>query len=139
MVASKPFGESYLLAEMFAQVLESRGIPVERLPGLGTTEIIFQAMRAGDVDVYPEYTGTGLIAILGDKLPDATLADRRGVFAHVADAFAERYGMRWLPPLGFENTYAIAVRTILPGFVTRGAERRSLVETIGRLRALVEK
>jgi osmoprotectant transport system permease protein len=110
VVASKPFGESYVLAEMFAQLLEARGIPVERLPGLGTTEIIFNAMRAGDVDVYPEYTGTGLVAILKDTLPDATLADRRRVFAHVADAFAARYGMRWLPPLGFENTYAIAVR-----------------------------
>lgn len=110
VVASKPFGESYLLAEMFAQLLEARGIPVERLPGLGTTEIIFGAMRAGDVDVYPEYTGTGLVAILGDALPDAALADRRRVFAHVADAFASRYGMRWLPPLGFENTFALAVR-----------------------------
>lgn len=110
VVASKPFGESYLLAEMFAQLLEARGVPVERFPGLGTTEIIFSAMRAGSVDVYPEYTGTGLVAILGDTLPDATLADRRRVFAHVADAFATRYGMRWLPPLGFENTYAIAVR-----------------------------
>jgi osmoprotectant transport system permease protein len=110
VVASKPFGESYLLAEMFAQLLERRGIAVERLPGLGTTEIIFNAMRRGGVDVYPEYTGTGLVAILGDTLPASTLGDRRLVFAHVADAFATRYGMRWLPPLGFENTFAIAVR-----------------------------
>ena len=110
VVASKPFGESYLLAEMFAQVLERHGIAVERLPGLGSTEIIFQAVRAGSVDVYPEYTGTGLIAILQDTLPDEALADPRRVFAHVADAFAARYGARWLPPLGFENTFALAVR-----------------------------
>lgn len=110
VVASKPFGESYLLAEMFAQLLEARGISVERTPGLGTTEIIFNAMRAGAVDVYPEYTGTGLVAILRDTLPEATLADRRRVFAHVANAFAAQYGMRWLPPLGFENTFALAVR-----------------------------
>ena len=110
VVASKPFGESYLLAEMFAQLLEARGVSVRRLPGLGSTEIVFEAMRAGDVDVYPEYTGTGLIAILGDTLPDEALADPRRVFAHVADAFAARYGVRWLPPLGFENTFALAVR-----------------------------
>jgi osmoprotectant transport system permease protein len=110
VVASKPFGESYLLAEMFAQLLEARGIATRRLPGLGSTEIVFEAMRAGDVDVYPEYTGTGLIAILGDTLPDEALADPRRVFAHVADAFAARYGVRWLPPLGFENTFALAVR-----------------------------
>jgi osmoprotectant transport system permease protein len=109
-VASKPFGESYLLAEMFAQVLERNGVAVKRLPGLGSTEIIFQAMRAGDVDVYPEYTGTGLIAILKDTLPTEALADPRRVFAHVSDAFAVRHGVRWLPPLGFENTFSLAVR-----------------------------
>ena len=110
VVASKPFGESYLLAEMFAQVLESRGIPVKRLPGLGSTEITFGAMRVGDVDVYPEYTGTGLIAILQDTLPADVLADPRRVFARVSDVFAARYSVRWLPPLGFENTFALAVR-----------------------------
>jgi osmoprotectant transport system permease protein len=110
VVASKPFGESYLLAEMFAQVLERQGIAVARQPGLGSTEIVFQAVRAGAVDVYPEYTGTGLIAILQDTLPGEALADPRRVFAHVADAFAARYRVRWLPPLGFENTFALAVR-----------------------------
>ena len=110
VVASKPFGESYLLAEMFAQILERHGVSVKRLPGLGSTEIIFQAVRAGHVDVYPEYTGTGLIAILRDTLTDDALADPRRVFAHVSEAFTERYGVRWLPPLGFENTFALAVR-----------------------------
>lgn len=110
VVASKPFGESYLLAEIFAQVLERHGVRVARLPGLGTTEIIFQAVRAGDVDVYPEYTGTGLIAILRDTLPPETMADPRHVFAHLSEAFASRFGVRWLPPLGFENTFALAVR-----------------------------
>ena len=110
VVASKPFGESYVLAEMFAVLLENAGIPVKRLPGLGTTEIIFQAIRRGDVDVYPEYTGTGLIAILQETLPDQQLADPRQVFAHVSQSFAARYGARWLPPLGFENTFALAVR-----------------------------
>lgn len=110
VVASKPFGESYVLAEMFATLLERNGIAVKRLPGLGTTEIIFQAIRAGDVDAYPEYTGTGLIAILQEKTTGQALSDPRRVFAHVSEAFATRYGVRWLPPLGFENTFALAVR-----------------------------
>ena len=54
VVASKPFGESYLLAEMFAQLLEARGVAVERRLGLGATEIAFAALRRGAIDVYPE-------------------------------------------------------------------------------------
>jgi osmoprotectant transport system permease protein len=109
IVASKPFGESYLLCEMFAQLLESRGLSVERRPGLGATEIAFGALRSGAIDVYPEYTGTGLIAILRDSLPDSVIADPGAVFAHVTKRFADEYQVRWLPPLGFQNTYAIAV------------------------------
>lgn len=109
-VASKPFGESYLLCEMFAQLLESRGIPVVRRPGLGATEIAFGALRANAIDVYPEYTGTGLLAVLHDSLADSVARDPRAVYDHVARAFASRYGVRWLPPLGFQNSYAVAVR-----------------------------
>jgi len=106
VVASKPFGESYLLAEMFAQLLEARGIPVERRPGLGATEVAFGALRSGAVDVYPEYTGTGLLAVLGE----APVNDPREAYRRVAREFERRWGAHWLPPLGFENTYAIAVR-----------------------------
>ncbi len=106
VIASKPFAESYLLAELFAQLLESRGYSVDRRPGLGSTEIAFGALRSGDIDVYPEYTGTGLLAILGA----GTVGDPATVFDRVSLAFRQRYGVRWLPPLGFENTYAIAVR-----------------------------
>jgi osmoprotectant transport system permease protein len=106
VVASKPFGESYLLAEIFAQWLEARGHRVDRRLGLGATEIAFGALRAGAVDVYPEYTGTGLLAILGEPpRPDPV-----ETFRYVATEFERRYGVHWLPPLGFENTYAIAVR-----------------------------
>ena len=110
VVASKPFGESFILAEMFAQLLEARGLAVVRKPGLGSTEILVGALRQGAVDVYPEYTGTGLLAILHDTLSRETLADPRRVYAHVDSAFQARWGMRWLPPLGFENTFAVAVR-----------------------------
>ena len=110
VVASKPFGESYLLAEMFAQVLEAPGIAVTRRPGLGATEIAFSALRSGAIDVYPEYTGTGLLAVLRDSVTDAMRRDPRLAFDRVAREFPPRFGVRWLPPLGFQNGYAIAVR-----------------------------
>jgi osmoprotectant transport system permease protein len=109
VVASKPFGESYVLCEMFAQLLESRGFSIDRRPGLGATQIAFGALRTNAIDVYPEYTGTGLVAVLHDSLPDSIAADPRRVFAHVARRFADLYHVFWLPPLGFQNTYAIAV------------------------------
>ncbi len=110
IVASKPFGESYLLAEMFAQLLERAGRRVERKPGLGATEVAFSALRTGAIDVYPEYVGTGLVAILGDSVTAAMRADPRVAYAHVATASRRRFGVHWLPPLGFQNGYAIAVR-----------------------------
>src|SRR5438034_1337180 len=64
VVASKPFGESFILAEMFAQLLEARGFRVDRRPGMGATEVAFAALQNNGIDVYPEYTGTGLLAIL---------------------------------------------------------------------------
>lgn len=106
VIASKPFGESYLLAEMFAQALEARGLRVDRRPGLGATEIAFGALRRNDIDVYPEYTGTALLAILKGE----PAGDRAQVFQAVSAEFSSRWSIRWLPPLGFENTYAIAVR-----------------------------
>ncbi|MGI9189619.1 MAG: glycine betaine ABC transporter substrate-binding protein [Longimicrobiaceae bacterium] len=106
VVASKPFAESYLLAEMFAQLLEAEGIPVDRRLGLGATEIVFGALRNGNVDVYPEYTGTGLVAVLGEP----PQSDPASVFRRVAEQSRARWGVRWLPPLGFQNRYAIAVR-----------------------------
>ena len=106
VVASKPFAESYLLAETFAQLLESHGYTVDRRPGFASTELVFQALLRGDVDVYPEYTGTGLAAVLGEAAEGGPAA----VFRRVSDEFLARWGVRWLPPLGFENTYAIAMR-----------------------------
>src|SRR5262249_5468965 len=79
----------------------------ERRLGLGATLIAYPALVKGAIDVYPEYTGTGLMAILGDS---AGGADPRAVYTRVATALGKRDGVRWLPPLGFEDTYAIAVR-----------------------------
>ena len=106
IIASKPFGESFLLAEMFAQLLEARGFRVDRRMGLGATEIAFSALRRNAIDVYPEYTGTGLLAILGQR----PSPDPGQVYQQVSREFRRRFGVRWLPPLGFQNTYAVAVR-----------------------------
>jgi osmoprotectant transport system permease protein len=106
VIASKPFGESFILAELFAQMLENRGFKVDRRPGLGATEVAFSAVRSGAVDAYPEYTGTGLLAVLHEP----PRSDPAAVFDRVSREFRSRFGVRWLPPLGFENTYAIAVR-----------------------------
>jgi osmoprotectant transport system substrate-binding protein/osmoprotectant transport system permease protein len=124
VVASKPFGESYILAEMFAQLLEARGVEVDRRPGLGATEIAFRAIRAGSADVYPEYTGTGLLAILGEQ----PVPDPRQVFDRVSQEFRRRWNARWLPPLGFENTYAIAVRR-----ETAGRHRLATLSDLARV------
>ena len=106
VVAAKPFAENLLLMETFAQLLEARGFAVARRPGLGSTEIAFSALRAGEIDVYPEYTGTGLLAVLGEEPPSSAFA----AFQRVSVVFRARWGARWLAPLGFENSYAIAVR-----------------------------
>jgi osmoprotectant transport system permease protein len=121
VVASKPFAESYVLGEMFAQVLEAQGIEVERRLGLGSTEICFGALRTGAIDIYPEYTGTGLLAILGQR----PTGDARETFRTVAHEFSARWAVHWLPPLGFENTYAIAVR--------RGTAERYRLQTLSDL------
>ena len=106
VVASKPFAESYILAEMFAQLLEARGIVVDRRPGLGATEVAFRALTTGAIDVYPEYTGTGLLVLLHEP----PVGGAAKVYGQVAAEFPRRFHTRWLPPLGFENTYAIAMR-----------------------------
>ncbi len=106
VVASKSFAESYVLAEVFALVLEDAGHPVDRRLGLGETELVFRALVAGEIDVYPEYTGTGLAAMLGEN----ALGDRTAVLRRVGLEFESRWGLRWLPPLGFENNYAMATR-----------------------------
>lgn len=100
-VASKNFAENYLLAEVIAQLLESQGLAVERAFGLGGTLICYQALLNDEIDLYVEYTGTLSQAIL--QTPDVT------EHAELNALIAER-GLQLLPELGFNNTYAIAVR-----------------------------
>lgn len=111
-VGSKPFTESELLAELVAQLAEADGARVERRPYLGGS-VCFEALKRGELDAYPEYTGTGLVNILGEPATgDAAAAYRR-----VKEVFARRWGLEWTAPLGFENSYALVARE------SRAAER----------------
>jgi osmoprotectant transport system permease protein len=105
-VGSKNFTEQIILGEILAQTIESRtGLPVERRLNLGGTFICDRALRAGDIDLYAEYTGTAHTAIF--KQPVDTDP------ARVLEAVRGRYagaGLTLLDPLGFENTFAILVR-----------------------------
>lgn len=101
VVGSKNFTEGYLLAEVIARTLEAQGFVVERRLGLGGTKICFDALVAGEIDVYPEYTGT-LRQVLLDPAADGDAALRVEL--------AER-GLAMLPSFGFNNTYALAMDT----------------------------
>jgi osmoprotectant transport system permease protein len=102
VVGSKDFPESRILGEVMAQLLEDRGFEVERKFGLGGTLIGFEALNSGSIDVYVEYTGTLERAIL--KLPS------RVTEAELRDRLKRDYRMELLQHLGFNNTYALALR-----------------------------
>jgi osmoprotectant transport system substrate-binding protein len=106
VVGSKNFTEQVVLGELLAQELEAAGLRVERRFFLGGTYIAHQALLAGRIDMYVEYTGTALTAVL--KQPVAS--DPRAVWETVRREYALRYGLRVLPSLGFENTFAIVMR-----------------------------
>jgi osmoprotectant transport system permease protein len=106
VVGSKNFEESRLLGEIFAQLLESRtDLQVERRLGLAGTQVCFEALKSGAIDVYPEYTGTGLVSLLGEP---ANLG-RAQALNRVRTEFLARWDLWWLSPLGFENSFEIAV------------------------------
>ena len=105
-VGSKNFTEQVVLGELAAQALEAEGFAVERRLDLGGTFVCHQALTAGELDVYPEYTGTAWTAILREK----PVADPARVRAAVASEYARRWKLAWLPPLGFENTFALVMR-----------------------------
>lgn len=97
-IGSKNFTENYLLAEIAAQHLEARGFDVERQFGLGGTKICYDALRAGEIALYPEYSGTIAAAILDDtSLTDVSVR-------------LEPLGLATYAPPGFNNTYVLALR-----------------------------
>src|SRR5439155_15400381 len=118
VVGAKNFTESDLLAEIVGQQIERRThLRVERRFHLGGTFVCHEAITSGRIDLYVEYTGTAYTAVL--KRPPPSIAAPESVYGAVARDYAQRFGLRWGKPFGFDNTFAITVRR-------RDAERYAL-------------
>lgn len=109
VVGSKNFTEQIILGEIAAQQLERKlHIRVKRKLDLGGTLLTHEAILKGDIDVYPEYTGTGATVVLKQTIP----ADPAQAYMVVKDAYLSRFHLVWLPPLGFNDTFAMVVRSV---------------------------
>lgn len=109
-IGAKNFTENLLLAEMIGALIEARTqLRVERRFGLGGTMIAHNALKDGAIDLYVEYTGTALTVILGAE----TMSDPDVVLARVREDYDARFGLEWLTPFRINNTYALAVRSVV--------------------------
>jgi glycine betaine/choline ABC-type transport system substrate-binding protein len=107
VVGSKNFTEQVILGEILAQQIErTMHVPVERYLDLGGTLLVHEALVRGSIDLYPEYTGTALTAVL-KRPPEKNAA---AVLDEVRAAYQSRWKLEWLPPLGFNDTFAMMVR-----------------------------
>jgi glycine betaine/choline ABC-type transport system substrate-binding protein len=107
VVGSKNFTEQLILGELFAQIIEARThLPVERRFYLAGTFICQQAILAGRIDIYPEYTGTALTAVLKEN----PSSDKQEVYRRVQQGYEKRFGLSIGPPLGFDDTFAMVIR-----------------------------
>jgi osmoprotectant transport system substrate-binding protein len=142
-VGSKDFPEEIIIGEMYALLLEGAGLKVERKLNLGGTAVAQEALKNGDLDVYPEYTGTGLLVILGKKLSDvpglaggtptagATPAATDAVdavYEYVKEQYKEQFNLVWLDQAPMNDSQALAV--------TRKFSEENGVTTISQLVAL---
>lgn len=116
-IGSKNFTEQLILGEMYALLLDQAGIPVEKRLNLGGTAVAQEALLAGEIDLYPEYTGTGLTVVLETPIdavqatPEAegaSIDDR--VYEIVKQEYAEQFDLVWLDQVPFNNTQALAVK-----------------------------
>jgi osmoprotectant transport system substrate-binding protein len=128
VVGSKNFTESFLLGEMFAQMIEARThLKVDRRFYLAGTYICQQAILAGRIDIYPEYTGTALTAILKQKAG----GDKQDVYQRVKGEYERHFGLTLGPALGFNDTFAMEIR---------GDEARRLnIKTLSQAAAFAPK
>jgi osmoprotectant transport system substrate-binding protein len=108
VIGSKDFAEQYILAEMYAQVLEDAGFTVERKLGLAGTPVAQAALESGEIDLYPEYTGTGLLAVLKEEVR----SDPKEVYDIVSAGYLEQFDLVWLDAAPMNNTQALAVRRV---------------------------
>ena len=105
IVSSKDFTESFILGEMYASVLENAGIKVQRKLNLGGTPVAQAGLLSGQIDLYPEYTGTALLTVL--KLPQNN--NPKQVYDAVAQAYKNKFNLVWLKPSPMNSTNVMAV------------------------------
>ncbi|MDG2615798.1 glycine betaine ABC transporter substrate-binding protein [Thermoleptolyngbya sichuanensis XZ-Cy5] len=122
-VGSKDFTEAFIIGEMYALVLEKAGLTVNRKLNLGGTPVAQAALMSGEIDLYPEYTGTGLLTVL--KLP--AQSDRQAVFEAVSKGYKEQFDLVWLEPSPMNNTQALAM--------TRAKSEQLGIRTISEMAA----
>lgn len=128
-LGSKIFGEQYILINMYKMLIEGyTSLRVETKTGLGGTKICFDALVNNQIDVYPEYTGTGLLVILQPQKQEVAklIANRDSLYQFVKKEFARKYNLAWLPPIGFNNAYALMMR--------KAQARRLNIKTISDLK-----
>jgi osmoprotectant transport system permease protein len=133
-LGSKIFPEQYILTEIYANLIRGyTDLEVESKTGLGGTKICFEALRHGQIDMYPEYTGTALLAILAppSDLADRLARNRDSVYNYVRKRFDREYALSWLEPIGFNNAYALMMR--------RSQARQLGIQTISDLTAYLKK
>ncbi|KKM10981.1 hypothetical protein SY88_10930 [Clostridiales bacterium PH28_bin88] len=108
VVGSKQFAEQYILGYMIAELLKAKtDLEVDdSLVGMGATELLHPAMLKGQLDLYPEYTGTGLMVVLKEQM----ISDKQAAYDKVKSEYEKQFKIIWLPPFGFEDTFAIGVR-----------------------------
>lgn len=112
-IGSKIFGEQYILANMYSMLIKGyTNYGVSTKTGLGGTKICFDALTNDQIDFYPEYTGTGLLAIL--QAPSKTINEvtknKDSTYNYVQREFKKQYQVSWLKPIGFNNAYALMMR-----------------------------
>ena len=104
-VASKGFAEQFVLGEMYALLLENAGYKVDRKGALGGTPVLHESLVNDELDIYPEYTGTGLLTVLQMDV----MSDPAEVYDTVSAAYAEQFDIAWLDPAPMNNTQALAM------------------------------
>ncbi|WP_017382068.1 ABC transporter substrate-binding protein [Paenisporosarcina sp. TG-14] len=105
--SGKLFTEQFILPQLLGQYVEAKtDYAVDYKDGLGEVAILTPALEKGDIDVYVEYTGTGLQSVLEEDLEQGESSE--SILERVRKGYEEKYGVTWLEPLGFENTYTLA-------------------------------
>lgn len=133
-LGSKIFPEQYILTEMYAMLVRGyTDLEVSSKTGLGGTKICFEALTHDQIDMYPEYTGTALLAILQPPVAETArlTGNRDSVYNYVRDAMQRDYHLSWLTPIGFNNAYALMMR--------RGQARQLRIHTITDLTNYLKK